>query len=114
ALELARALARRNTPPEPGEPLPVPADLRLLLSDSIAQLPPATRDALAVAALLARPSIEAIASATAGSADDLRPAFAANILDVAEGAIRFVHPLKGRPQVVGRASGRAQIGRAHV
>src|SRR6266566_2758002 len=93
ALELARALARRNTPPEPGEPLPVPADLRLLLSDSIAQLPPATRDALAVAALLARPSIEAIASATAGSADDLRPAFDANIIDVAEGAIRFVHPL---------------------
>ncbi len=93
ALELARALARRNTPPEPDEPLPVPADLRLLLSDSIAQLPPATRDALAVAALLARPSIEAIASATAGSAEDLRPAFDANVIEVAEGAIRFVHPL---------------------
>src|SRR5881396_34292 len=81
ALELARALARRNTPPEPGEPLPVPADLRILLSDSIAQLPRATRDTLAVAALLARPSIEAIASATGGAADDLlRPALDANIV----------------------------------
>jgi DNA-binding CsgD family transcriptional regulator len=93
ALELARALARRNTPPEPGEPLPVPADLRILLSDSIARLPLATRDALAVVALLARPSVEAIASATAGSADDLRPAFEANVIEVADGAIRFVHPL---------------------
>jgi DNA-binding CsgD family transcriptional regulator len=94
ALELARALARRKSPPEPGEPLPVPADLRRLLADSIAQLPPVTREALLVSALLARPSLDAVARATGGGAEGvLRPAFDANILELTGSSIAFVHPL---------------------
>ena len=94
ALELARALARREAPPEPGEPMPVPADLRRLLADSIARLPPNTRDALLVAALLARPSLHVITQATGQSGEDiLRPALDANIVELASGVVRFVHPL---------------------
>lgn len=94
ALELARAVARREAPPEPGEPLPVPTDLSRLLAESIAQLPPDTREALLVTALLAHPSLEAIAWATGRTGEDvLRPAFDANIVELSNGAVRFVHPL---------------------
>jgi ATP/maltotriose-dependent transcriptional regulator MalT len=94
ALELARALARREVPPEPGEPLPVPADLRRLLADSIRQLPPDTREALLVTALLARPSLETIAQAIGQSGENaLGPALDANIVEFVDGAIRFAHPL---------------------
>jgi DNA-binding CsgD family transcriptional regulator/Tfp pilus assembly protein PilF len=94
ALELGRALARQNAPPEPGEPLPVPGDLRPLLTESIAQLPPDTREALLVTALLARPSLEAISQATGQAGEDvLRPAFEANIVELVNGAVRFAHPL---------------------
>jgi DNA-binding CsgD family transcriptional regulator len=94
ALELVRALARRDAPLDPGEPLPVPADLRRLLADSIGELPPETRDALLVAALLARPSLDTIARATGNAAENvLRPAFDANIVELVNGSIRFVHPL---------------------
>jgi DNA-binding NarL/FixJ family response regulator len=94
ALELARALARREVPPEPGEPLPVPPDLRRLLADSIRRLPSSTREALLVTALLARPSLETIAQAIGQSGEDaLGPALDANIVEFADGAIRFAHPL---------------------
>ena len=94
ALELARALARRQAPLEPGEPLPVPADLHSLLAESVAGLPPETREALVVVALLARPSLEAVARATGCIAEDvLRPALDTNIVELSGSAIVFAHPL---------------------
>jgi DNA-binding CsgD family transcriptional regulator len=49
---------------------------------------------LLVTALLARPSLEAISQATGQVGEDvLRPAFEANIVELANGAVRFAHPL---------------------
>ena len=94
ALELARALARRDSPPEPGEPLPVPADLGALLADSLERLPEETRGALLVTALLARPSLDAVTHAIERSSEEvLGPAIDANIVELVGGELRFVHPL---------------------
>ena len=49
AIEIAAALAREGEPP-PGEPLPVPTDVRLLVDARVARLPDATRLALLRAA----------------------------------------------------------------
>jgi len=94
ALELVRAIARLKTPPEPGEPLPVPDELGHLLAQSIAELPPRTREAALVCALLARATLESVSRAMDEPAEDvLRPAFDAGILEIADGAVRFSHPL---------------------
>ena len=94
ALELARALARRGSPPQPGEPLPVPADLRGLLADSVERLPAETREALLVAALLARPSLAALTTAIEKPGEEaLGPAIDAHIVELVDGEVRFVHPL---------------------
>jgi DNA-binding CsgD family transcriptional regulator len=94
ALELVRALSRQEAPPEPGEPLPVPDDLGLLLAQSIAELPGPTREALLVASLLGRPTLDVLTQATGQSAEEaLRPAVEARIAELTDGSVRFVHPL---------------------
>src|SRR5260370_28276590 len=44
-LEMARALQRRGREPDAGEPLPVPADLRLLVAERLRGLSPQTPSA---------------------------------------------------------------------
>ena len=56
ALELGRALQRRDLLRAPPGTLPVPGELRALLGERLAELPAATREALATAAALARPN----------------------------------------------------------
>src|SRR6266508_2987810 len=69
ALELGRALLTRDVSPAPGEPLPVPATLNELVRERLAGIPTAGREAA------------------------LEKAAAAGVLEVADGRVRFSHPL---------------------
>jgi DNA-binding CsgD family transcriptional regulator len=89
ALELARVL---DVEVDPLEPLPVPQTLDALVRARLAGLPPATRDALALAAALGTPS-ESLLERAGVAADALAPAAAARVIERENGAIRFTHPL---------------------
>jgi DNA-binding NarL/FixJ family response regulator len=95
ALELGRTLLRRKRLPAPGEPLPVPSGLRQLLVGRIAELPPDARDAVLVAAALARPNSELVTAAFARpkAEEALQTAIEAEVLERDDGRIRFSHPL---------------------
>jgi DNA-binding CsgD family transcriptional regulator len=95
ALELGRALRRRKQLPAPGEPLPVPSGHRQLLVGRIAELPPDAREAVLLAAALARPEFEVVTAALARpqAEDALETAFEAEVLERDDGRIRFSHPL---------------------
>lgn len=86
ALELGRALRSGTIRLERGEPLP--PRLEALVGQRIAALPAATRDALAAAAALSRPTPELV-----GPAAVLAPAVAAHVIGLDRGEIRFAHPL---------------------
>ncbi len=66
----------------------LPPTLEALVSRRIAALPEETRDALAAAAALARPSIELVAPSRV-----LEPAVSAGVIAVLDGEVRFTHPL---------------------
>ncbi|HEY6960952.1 MAG TPA: AAA family ATPase [Gaiellaceae bacterium] len=86
ALEIARLLA--GALPAPSSPLPVPDDLRALVTRRIASLPAPTRRALLTAAALARPTVEHV------DVEALDAASAAGLVEVDRaGAISFAHPL---------------------
>ena len=95
ALELGRALLARDVSPAPGEPLPVPATLNELVRERLAGLPTAAREAALVVSALSRPTVELVAAAAGGGrgAAALEKAAAAGVLEVADGRIRFSHPL---------------------
>jgi DNA-binding CsgD family transcriptional regulator len=95
-LEMARALQRRGREPEAGEPLPVPGDLRLLVTERLRGLSSVTRQLLLVTAALAQPTVGLVASATGGP-DEYRRALAealdAGVLELDGHRLRFTHPL---------------------
>nr|MBA3330937.1 AAA family ATPase [Actinomycetota bacterium] len=94
ALELARALERGSIAAAPGEPLPVPANLRELVRSRLEALPPETREALTVAAALAQPTLALTgAVAQTDAAECLRPAVQADVVGLEDERIRFTHPL---------------------
>src|ERR671918_207476 len=95
ALELGRALLTRDVSPAPGEPLPVPATLNELVRERLAGIPPAAREAALVVSALSRPTVELVAAAVGGvgGAAALEKAAAAGVLEVADGRVRFSHPL---------------------
>ena len=94
ALELGHALERRGTQVEPGDPLPVPAELRTLVTDRIAVLPAETREALLVASALSRPTLALLREAIGSDAESsLAPAFEAKVAKRDEDKISFAHPL---------------------
>lgn len=89
ALEIAREVGRLGVPP-PGEPLPVPEDDRDLALVRLRRLPQVTRDALAVVAMMSRPSAEHL------DLEALAPAERAGIVRVRPGGrVEFTHPLFG-------------------
>ena len=94
ALELGRALAARDVSPAPGEPLPVPATLDELVRERLAGIPAAAKEAALVVSALSRPTVELVAAAADGNgAAALEKAAAAGVLEVADGRVRFSHPL---------------------
>jgi DNA-binding CsgD family transcriptional regulator len=89
ALETARAL---EGDVDPLEPLPVPQTLEGLVRVRLTGLPPATREALGLAAALGTPSEDLLARAGV-AAGALDPALAEHVVEREEGTIRFTHPL---------------------
>lgn len=94
ALELARALGDDHARLRSGEPLPVPDTLRGLVHERVAALPPLALDALAIAAMLLKPTLGLIGTALGLDARPLlEPAIDANIVAVDGEYVRFLHPL---------------------
>jgi DNA-binding CsgD family transcriptional regulator len=89
ALELARTLGAEV---DPAQPLRVPESLEELVRARLDKLPPATRDALLLAAAVARPSSELLASLQV-TERVLAPALAARVIERTDETVRFAHPL---------------------
>jgi DNA-binding CsgD family transcriptional regulator len=95
ASELAHALAAREEPLAPGEPLPVPGTLTELLGSRLARIPARGREALLVASALAQPTkglIEAFDPRWKAS-EVLDQAERDGVIEIDRGRIRFGHPL---------------------
>ncbi|HXJ67180.1 MAG TPA: AAA family ATPase [Actinomycetota bacterium] len=95
SLEVGRMLPP-NTSLRPDEPVPIPPDLRALVRDRLAALPPDAREILL---LLACASDESGAVVVAASGDSGGGALAIatefGIVDRPDGSYRFTHPLFG-------------------
>ncbi len=88
ALELARALVELESELPPGSSLPVPENLRELILARIGRLPKASREALSLVAVLARPTAAAVGQTAIARAED------ADVVTVEPGGhVRFNHPL---------------------
>ena len=87
ALELGR-----GAQPETGALPPLPEQLRDLVLVRLDALPAATTTALAVAAALARPTLDLLDRAGADE-EVLRPAVAARVVELEGERVRFAHPL---------------------
>ncbi len=95
-LEMARALHLRGGEPEVGEPLPVPADLRTLVTDRLKGVSEQARSVLLVAAALAYPTVHAVTKAfgdPVAATGALTEAVEAGLLDFDGDRIHFRHPL---------------------
>ncbi len=94
ALEIAKMIASGQVLPEPGNRLPLPADIRGVVKQRLSALPRACRLPLIAVAVMSRPTVAAVAAAT-----DLTPAIwvdagvGAGMLRVAQGRVAFTHPL---------------------
>ena len=87
ALEIARILDRDRAL-SPGEPLPVPTDVRGLTMRRVRRLPPHTRRALLEASALARPTVRLV------DASSMRRGAEAGFVEVqSDGTVVFAHPL---------------------
>ncbi len=98
ALETARELARTGDRPNPGDQLPVPADLRELLAARIASLPPKTQDPLLVVAAASHPTLELVRTMSDrpdDALDGITAAHDAGVIEAVDGRLRFSHPLLG-------------------
>ena len=92
ALELAGALNERAGSIDTTGDLPVPHNLRMLVSDRFDRLPAATRESLVAAAQAADPTLQLLEHAL-GRDPALGPALDARIVEVDAGHVRFTHPL---------------------
>jgi DNA-binding CsgD family transcriptional regulator len=94
ALELARALHRREARPRPGEPFSVPTALGELMDERLAVQPTAVQEVLEVASAVARPTVDVLDAVLGVPSEDLvAEAVHAGIVDFVDGELRFAHPL---------------------
>jgi DNA-binding CsgD family transcriptional regulator len=89
---LARALGSQDGRRDPTQPLPVPERLEELVTERLGSFTGATRDALVLAAVDARLT-QAQLQAAGIDPVALDPAFADRVVELANGAVRFTHPL---------------------
>jgi DNA-binding CsgD family transcriptional regulator len=96
ALELGRELVRRGAAVVPGQPLPLPDDVRALVRDRLARLPAGARSLLLTAAALPRPTVGLLEAAVGDAdavADDLTRAVQAGVVELDGERVLFRHPL---------------------
>ena len=103
ALQLAHALP---TEVDPTQPLPVPETLEALVRARLDALPDATRATLLLACAHGRIQPSQL------DGDALEPAYAGGVIEVADGVVRFTHPLLASVLYQGASSGARQ--RAHA
>jgi DNA-binding CsgD family transcriptional regulator len=110
ALELARALGSEGIVRDPTQPLPVPERLEELVSARLDGFTGATREALVLASAHAR-----LTPAQLGEAgieqSALDAALGENVIELADGTVRFTHPLLASVLYQGLSPGERQ--RAH-
>jgi predicted ATPase len=97
-LEMARALQRRGREPAAGEPLPIPADLRVLVTERLRGLSEEARELLLLTAALAQPTMSAVIAAVGNPKESKRclaEAVGAGILELDGERVRFTHPFDG-------------------
>ncbi len=95
-LEMARALQQRGHEPAPDEPLPVPADLRVLVTQRLSRLRPDARRLLLISGALAQPTVAVVTAAmedTDVAAAALDEALSAGVLELDGERVHFTHPL---------------------
>lgn len=99
AIEVARSIVERPTRVRVGDPVPVPATIDSLIRARLDQLEPPVTELLELAALLAEPTSEALASATRQKLHSIEAlldrAVATDVIEITDGRIRFTHPLLG-------------------
>ena len=94
ALELARALRQRGEPPKAGDPLPVSGELRQLLRLRLGALSQDAQEALLVAASVPQPTMRLVARVVGeGARESLQHAVDAEVIELEDDRVRFVHPL---------------------
>ncbi|MDQ3895495.1 MAG: AAA family ATPase, partial [Actinomycetota bacterium] len=96
ALEIGRELERREVRPAPGEPLPIPVNLRALLHERVERLPRRVRELLLAASLLSNPTAHILVELGGGGQQverDLERALSAGVIEVEGESVRFSHPL---------------------
>lgn len=89
AIEFARSA--NDSLAEPGRPLPVPPSLASITASRLASLPEATRQALALVSMLARPTVDTLTEL--GILDHVRAAEVAGVIMLNNRTIRFTHPV---------------------
>jgi DNA-binding CsgD family transcriptional regulator len=93
AVEIARVLLEGEVSP-PGQPLPVPRDVKALVARRTRALPEPTREALLAAAALPQARVQLVAAALGRPPGaDLELAERAGVVALDRGVIRFTHPL---------------------
>jgi DNA-binding CsgD family transcriptional regulator len=93
-LELARHLLDRRVPLEPGRPVPLPEDLRSVLTRRLDDLSDDALEALLVLAVLARRELSTLRRVLGAGADHgLAEAASAGVVEVHDGHVDFSHPL---------------------
>ncbi|SCF08411.1 regulatory protein, luxR family [Micromonospora coriariae] len=92
AIEVVRAVQRLPRQPSPGDDLPVAASMHHLLADVLAGLPPASRTAVRLAALLTVPTLADLAGAGVSTAALDAPE-EAGLIVVTPNGVRFTHPV---------------------
>ena len=94
ALELARALQRRGGTIEPGQDLPIPANLDELVRERIDELSPAALEVSRIVGALADATVSLVELAAGPRADSgLADALESKVLELDGERLRFTHPL---------------------
>ena len=95
-LEMGRALQRHGHEPKADEPLPVPADLRLLVTQRLSGLHPESRRLLLLCSAMALPTVDGVAAAMGdprAAAVALAEVLTAGVVERDGARLRFTHPL---------------------
>src|SRR6266700_2269970 len=91
-VELARSTGRSGEELSPG-PATLTARLERAFASRLRDLGPDTRAALLAAALDSRASLDEIARSSGGGLESLQPAVDRDLVEIADGGLRFRHPL---------------------